>query len=320
MAQNIGLDLGAASVVIYKKGNGIILREPSVAAVDTRGNVVAVGAKALLLYTRTPGALTLRRPIVAGNITDFNLIAEMLDRFLELAVPKARKNVAVAVRYGFGNHNREVLQSALSDCKTGKVILTDSSTAALTGSGFAPAKDSEGELDGSVVCDIGASSIEVAYIRNGEIMRTRTVLSSGDAADAAIVAYIRRRYGLAITPQSANTAKHKLSLNTEKLPNHIFLGIDGSSGMPRRISVPLSELIRPCVPQTDQAADLIQNLLSNLPHHGDNVSIANRIILVGGGAALPGIAEYISAKIGREVVAADKPTDCTAIGLGSAMP
>lgn len=317
MSQHIGLDLGNASTVIYSKGKGIVLREPTVTAVDTRGNVVAVGAKALLVHGRSPGTVTLRRPLDGGNITDFNLLAETLDRFLELAVPKAKKHVTVAVKYGFGSHNREVLTKALSDCRTGKITLVDSGVASLNGSGYSPRPEEEGEYDGTVVCDIGAGSIEASYIRRGELMRAKAVTYAGNAADAAIVAYIRRRYGLAVTPQAAKEAKHRLNLGDTLPPSHTFSGTDGSSGMPRKIEASLRELLRPCTPQTDNAADLINDLLTNLPRHGENLSSASRIILVGGGAMMNGVTDYFTNKLGREVVAARRPLDCTALGLGA---
>ena len=316
MAQHIGIDIGSGTVTIYLKDKGIVLREPSIAAVDTKGTVVAVGTKALLIHGRSPGTTTLRRPIEAGGITDFNLVAEALDRFIELAAPKGKKQVTAAVKYSYDSRTREALTNALADCRSGKIVLSDSATAALFGSGYAPSGNEEGEYDGSVVCDIGADSVEVSYIRKGELMRSKTVKGAGNAADMAIVAYIRRKYGLAITSAAANEAKHKLSLCTDSLPSHTFIGTDGSSGMPRKISVNLTELIRPCIPQTDHVVSLIKDMLSNLPHHGENVSVANRIILVGGGASLPGLADYIAEKLGRAVVAADNPSDCVALGLG----
>ncbi len=316
MAQYIGIDIGAASTVIFKKDKGIVLREPTVAAVDTAGNVVAVGAKALLVSGRAPGTVTLRRPLENGNITDFNLMAETLDKFMELAAPGAKKHVIASVKYGFGSHNRDVLTRALADCKTGKITLADNAYAALLGSGFTPADNEEAEYNGSVVCDIGAGSIEVSYIRAGEIMRTKARPHAGDSADIAIIAYIRRRYGLAITKSEAVTAKHKITLAAAEPTVHVFSGTDGSSGLPRRIAVDVSELIRPCAPQIEQAAELITEMLTNLPSHGENSSTADRIILVGGGASMPGIAEYISSAIGRKTEIPSKPTDCVAIGLG----
>ena len=316
MAHHIGIDIGAGTVTIYLKDKGIVLREPSVAAVDTKGNVIAVGTKALLVHGRSPGTTTLRRPIGADGIKDFNLVAEALERYITLAAPKGKKQVTAAVKYSYDSRTREALTNALTDCRAGKTVLSDSATAALLGSGYAPKSGEEGEYDGSIVCDIGAVSIEVSYIRKGELMRSKTVYGAGDASDKAIIAYIRRKYGLAITVGAANEAKHKLSLSGCELPSHTFIGIDGTSGMPRKISVNLAELIRPCTPQTDHVVFLIKDMLSNLPHHGENVSVANRIILVGGGASLPGLADYIAEKLEREVVAADSPSDCVALGLG----
>jgi len=316
MAQYIGLDIGTASTVIFKKDKGIVLREPTIAAVDTAGNVVAAGAKALLVHGCAPGTVTLRRPLENGNITDFNLMAETLNKFLETAVPGSKKHVAVSVKYGFGSHNRDALSRALADCKTGKITLTDNAYAALLGSGFVPSPGEEGEYDGAVVCDIGAGSIEVSYIRAGEILRSKALPYAGDAADASIAAYIRRKYGLVITKSEAAAAKHKIVLIGTAPKTHILTGTDGSSGLPKKVEINISELIRPSAPQLGQAAELISELLSNLPRHGENSSSAGRIILVGGCAAMPGIGEYISSAVGRKVEVPEKPADCVAIGLG----
>ena len=317
MSQHLGLDLGAATTVIYQKGKGIVLREPTVAAVDTRGNVIAVGTKAILIHGRSPGTVTLRRPLEAGNVTDFNLMAETLDSFLELAAPKSKKHVTASVKYSFGSHNREVFTKALSDCHTGKITLADNTLAALLGCGENIDDNENCDLDGTVICDIGAGSAEVAYIRQGELLRTKTLQGAGDTSDTAIIAYIRRKYGVAITKSAAREAKHKLNLTESADRFHTFAGTDGSSGMPRRVKVVLSELIRPCAPQLDHVADLLKDLLSNLPRQGENISTASRIILVGGGVNLPGCAEYISAKLGREVISAKNPADCVALGLGT---
>ena len=315
MSQYIGIDFGARVTEICVRGRGIVLREPTVAAVDTRGNVIAAGSEALLIAGRSPGTVTVRRPLSSGSITDFDLTAEILDRFLETAVPKVKKHVIATVKYGFGSNNRELLVKALTDCRTGKITLADSASAALMGSGADISYNRSGEYDGSAICDIGASSLEAAYIRNGEIMRICTTLEAGDAADAAIVAYIRRKYGLSITRQAANEAKHKLDLTPGNESVHTFLGTDGSSGMPRKVQIKTSELVRPCAPQSDRVAELLSELLSNLPHHGENVSTAGRIILTGGGASIPGIAGYISQKLGREVTVAAAPADSVIRGL-----
>ncbi|MBQ8551971.1 MAG: rod shape-determining protein [Clostridia bacterium] len=315
MAVYLGVDFGTRGIKICQKGKGIVLREPNVAAVDTEGNVIAVGTEALLIRGRAPGTVTVRRPILDGNITDFNLAAEILDHCLEIAAPRAKKHILAAAKYGLGSRNRELLQKALSDCRTGQVELVDSAPLSLLGSGFTPAEDEAEALSGTIICDIGAGSVEASYIRAGELLRTETAIGAGDAADAGIVSYIRRNYGLAITQNSAREAKHKLSLYGSDDQALTFTGVDSSTGMPRRIEIAADALLECCTTQIDGAADTIAALINNLPRCGEDSSSVDRIIIVGGGAKLPGIGEYIEKSLGLTITVADEPLDCTVNGL-----
>ncbi len=317
MAVHLGVDFGTRSIKICRKGQGIVLREPNVAAVDTKGNVIAVGTEALLIRGRAPGTVTIRRPMIGGSITDFNLAAEILDHCLETAAPRARKHVLAAAKYGLGSRNRDLLGKALSDCRTGQIELVDSAPLSLAGSGFTPAVDEVEALSGTVICDIGAGIIEASYIRAGELLRTETAIGAGDASDAGIVSYIRRNYGLAITQNSAREAKHKLSLYGTDGLMLTFTGVDSSTGMPRRIEVKADDLLECCAPQTDAAADAIAALINNLPRQGEDSSSIDRIIIVGGGANLPGISEYLEKSLELTITVADDPMDCTAKGLST---
>lgn len=315
MSVYLGVDFGTRSIKICRRGQGIVLREPNVAAVDTKGNVIAVGTEALLIRGRAPGTVTIRHPMTGGNITDFNLAAEILDRCLEIAAPRARKHVLAAAKYGLGTRSRELYKKALSDCRTGQIELLDSAPLSLAGSGFIPAEDEAEALSGTVICDIGAGIIEASYIRTGELLRCETAIGAGDASDTEIVSYIRRSFGLAITQNAAREAKHKLSLHGTDGLMLTFTGVDSSTGMPRRIEVNADDLLECCAPQTDAAADAIAALINNLPRHGEESSSIDRIIIVGGGAMLPGIGEYLEKSLELNICAADEPVDCTVKGL-----
>ncbi len=315
MAVTLGVDFGTRNIEICQKDKGIVLREPNIAAVDTVGNVIAIGTEALLTHGRAPGTVTLRRPIIDNSITDFNLAAEILDRALETAAPRVKKHVLAPTKQGFGARNRELLLRALGDCHTGKITLVDSAAAAYLGCGAEELTWDENYFGGTVICDIGAGSVEASYIRMGEILRTETVHGGGDASDSAIISYIRSAYSLNVTPSDAREAKHKLSLiNPEPSPIE-FSGVDTATGMPRRITLQASELLNDCTPHIDDTVNVISSMLKNLPHHGENISVADAIILVGGGALTEGMGSYISEAIGREVTVADVPLDVTARGL-----
>lgn len=313
MAVYLGVDFGTRTIEIYQRDKGIILREPNIAAVDSRGNVVAVGSEASLMRGRAPGTVTIRRPIVNGEMSDFNLTAEILDRCLEIAAPRQKKHIIAAVKYSLGISSRELLSRALSDCRTGRVKLVDSALAAHLGCGIELVED---EYSGNIVCDIGAGSIEAAYVRGGELLRVETAPFAGEAADTAIINYISARYGLALSPLAAREAKHKLSLESGDADPIVLTGLDKTTGMPKRLTVDSSELLTPCTPLFDSVSGVLLKLLANLPHHGASRSSAQRIVLVGGGAAIPGLAKHTGARIGREVTLAKEPLDCVANGLG----
>jgi len=315
MSVTVGLDFGTRSTEIYIKGKGIVLREPTVAAVDAKGNVVAVGTEALLIRGRAPGTVTIRRPITDNEISDFNLAAETLSRFLEIAAPRARKHVYAAAKNSFGSRNREILRRALKDCRTGKVELIEAPVASLLGSGFGLRAEGETAHSGTILCDIGAGSIEASYIRGGVLLRSDSCIGGGESADNAIIAYLRRKYGLAVTSVTARELKHRLSLIGEPEAMTVT-GLDGSTGMPRRITISSEELLAPCAPQIEGTLEAIRTALGNLPRVGTVEATADRIVIVGGGAMLPGIAEYLADGLEREILLPENPLDCTAQGLG----
>lgn len=309
MRTTIGIDFGGSSTEIYVKGKGIVLREPSIAAVDAGGNVIAVGAEALLIRGRAPGSVTIRRPIRDSVICDFNLTAEMLDKFIETAVPRGRKKAFVSVKCGVGDKDRQMIRSALSDCRVSSCEFVEAPRAALLGSGYT-------DEGGVLLCDIGAGSVECSFLRDGDILRTETYFGGGRDADKAICAYLRRKYGLAVTKIAASAAKHKLDLTADSDESLVLSGLDTSTGLPKSRKVSSAEIMRCSAPQIKGALDCVTAVKENLPRYAGVESTAERVILVGGGAALPGIAEYIEAEIGIPTSAVEAPMDCVANGLG----
>ncbi len=316
MAVYVGLDLGTHAVRVGIKGKGVVLCEPSVAAVDMTGNVVAVGTKALLVHSRAPGTVTLRKPIVNGSITDFNLTAEMLDRFLETAAPRQKKHVLAAVNYSMSEQDRTALTDALSDCRTGNIRLVDSALAALSGCDAPSVSDSE--YGGTVVCDIGAGSVEVSYIRNGEILRAEKVIGGGDAADREIIAYFHRRFGIGITELQAQELKRSANVLNERNVETDITGVNVTTGIPKRIRAATDErFIKQCHPQTETAAKLVSETLANLPVQGENKSAADRILLVGGGACMSGLGEYFGSLFREQIYTVNEPALAAVRGLMS---
>lgn len=316
MAVYVGLDLGTHTTKITVKDKGITLFEPSVAAVDTQGNVVAVGTKAILVHGRAPGTVTLRRPLVNGAVSDFNLLAEMLDRFLETAAPRVKKQVVAAVKYSMSQKDRLTLTTALSDCRTGSIRLVESASAALAGCEALTASAS-GKKGGTLICDIGAGTVEASYIQDGEILRAESFIGGGDGADREICAYIRRRYGVGITEPQAQELKHLADLSAKTAVCGSVTGVDTATGVPRRITAEIGErFVSMCKSQTEAAVQLVSGILSNLPRQGSAESSADRIILIGGGAEMGGMNSYLERSVGMKVTSVPEPQTAVIRGLG----
>lgn len=311
-----GLDFGGYGTEICTADGGIVLRQPSLAAVDAEGNVVAVGTEAYLTAGRTPGSVTVRRPIRDSVVGDFNLTAELLDRLLETAVPKKRKRVLAAVRCGVGAENRALIKNALLDCRVSKVDFIDAPFAAFEG--FYKSDDKKlSESNGILLCDIGGGSVECAFVRGGEILRSETYFGGGSDSDNTICVYLRRHYGLAVTKQEAEAAKLKLDLTVPEQPPFVMCGLDTSTGLPKRLEIPASDILKCSAPSVKGAADCIRTVLTNLPRFAGKPTEADRILLMGGGANLPGIDGYIAAELDTEipVEVAEEPSDCVVRGL-----
>ena len=316
MSVYTGLDFGTSTTRICTADGGILLREPSCAAVDSRGSVVAVGTDAFLVEGRTPGAVTVRRPIRDSVAADFNLTAELLDHLLEAAVPKKRKQISAAVRCGVGEDNRALIKNALLDCRVSKVDFVDAPFAALEGF-YIDEDERISEQESVILCDIGGGSVESAYIRGGEILRTETYFGGGTEADSTICAYLRRHYGIAVPKLEAQSAKHKLDLTGASSPEITLSGVDTSTGLPKRVTVSMEELIKCAAPTIKSVAECVNAVLTNLPRYAGKPAEADRILLTGRGAELPGLSEYIAEELDTDVPveAAEEPSDCVIRGL-----
>ena len=173
------------------------------------------------------------------------------------------------------------------------------------------------ESNGILLCDIGGGSVECAFVRGGEILRSETYFGGGSDSDNTICVYLRRHYGLAVTKQEAEAAKLKLDLTVPEQPPFVMCGLDTSTGLPKRLEIPASDILKCSAPSVKGAADCIRTVLTNLPRFAGKPTEADRILLMGGGANLPGIDGYIAAELDTEipVEVAEEPSDCVIRGL-----
>ena len=253
--KDIGIDLGTATVLVYVKGKGIVIREPSVVAVDQKSNpprVVAVGSEAKEMIGRTPGSIIAVRPLKDGVIADFEITAEMIASFIKRTTkrtPFARIRVLICIPSGVTEVERKAVYDAAKAANAKYVSLIEEPMAAAIGAGLPVS-----EATGSMVVDIGGGTVEVAVISLGGIVTSRSLRVAGDALDNAIISYIRREFSLAIGDRTAEEIKKpdltesgktildflqknddKISWKAREIAEGLFISSRGVSGSMRKL-------------------------------------------------------------------------------------
>lgn len=316
-SKDIGIDLGTANTLVYVKGKGIVIREPSVVAVDIRtDDVLAVGNLAREMIGRTPGSIVALRPLTDGVIADFSITSEMLKHFIRNAVQTnlfSRPRVIICIPSGVTEVERRAVENAARQAGGGAVDLIEEPMAAALGAGLPVA-----EATGSMVVDIGGGTTDVAVISLGDIVLSRSVRKAGDAFDAAILSYIKRKYNLLIGDRTAESIKMSIG---SALPYADERGISVKGrnlvdGLPKTIIISAAE-VREAI--AEPLADIVEVVLETLKETPPELSadiLDHGITVTGGGALLRGIDKLISDKTGMPVHIAEHPLDCVAEGTG----
>ena len=308
--RDIGIDLGTANTLVYARGRGIILNEPSVVAVESRtGKVLAVGTEAKEAVGRTPGSITATRPLKGGVITDFEATEGMLRHFIRSA--RARRGrgprVVVCVPSGVtGVERRAVLQTA-ARAGARSVHLIEEPMAAAIGAGL-PVH----EARGSMVVDIGGGSTEVAIISLGGTVVTHSARVAGDALDASIASYIEDHFAMAVGERTAEDVKMSLGSGTSSPVR----GRDKETGMPKTVELS-EEAIREATEKPVAAiVHAVRTAFDACPPELYGDIMERGIVLTGGGALLHGLDERLAKETGMPVFVADEPLSCVAVGTG----
>ncbi len=316
-SKDIGIDLGTANTLVYVKGKGIVIREPSVVAVDIRTDeVLAVGNLAREMIGRTPGSIVALRPLTDGVIADFSITAEMLKHFIRNAVQSnlfARPRVIICIPSGVTEVERRAVENAARQAGGGVVDLIEEPMAAALGAGLPVA-----EATGSMVIDIGGGTTDIAVISLGDIVISRSVRKGGDAFDAAIISYIKRKYNLLIGERTAEDIKISIG-SAFPYQGEKGLAIKGRNlvdGLPKNVIISAAE-VRESI--TEILADIVDEVKATLEETPPELSadiLDHGIMLTGGGALLKGIDKLISQETGMPVHVAEHPLDCVAEGTG----
>ncbi len=318
-SQDIGVDLGTANTLVFVKGKGIVIREPSVVAVDERTNpktVVAVGADAKRMIGRTPGSITAVRPLKDGVIADFDMTSDMLKEFIKRAIsgsPFNRARVMICIPSGVTEVERRAVHDAAKSAGARYVSLIEEPMAAAIGAGL-PVLDATG----SMVVDIGGGTSEVAVISLGDIVTSKSVRVAGDTFDEAIISYVKRTFNLLIGERSAEDIKIKLG-SAYPYEGEAAMEIKGRNlidGLPKSVEITSEQVRQALADPVDQILDSIRYTLDRTPPELAADIIERGITLTGGGALLRGLDKLIASETGMPVNVAKNPIDCVVNGTG----
>ncbi|MBO5461827.1 MAG: rod shape-determining protein [Clostridia bacterium] len=318
-SQDIGVDLGTANTLVFVKGKGIVIREPSVVAVDERTNpktVVAVGADAKRMIGRTPGSITAVRPLKDGVIADFDMTADMLKAFIKRAIsgsPFNRARVMICIPSGVTEVERRAVHDAAKSAGARYVSLIEEPMAAAIGAGLPVL-----EATGSMIVDIGGGTSEVAVISLGDIVTSKSVRVAGDNFDEAIISYVKRTFNLLIGERSAEDIKLKLG-SAYPYEGEAAMEIKGRNlidGLPKSVEITSEQVRQALADPVDEILDSIRYTLDRTPPELSADIIERGITLTGGGALLRGLDKLISTETGMPVRVAENPLDCVVRGTG----
>ncbi|WP_334292124.1 rod shape-determining protein [Alkalithermobacter thermoalcaliphilus] len=320
ISKDMGIDLGTANTLVYVRGKGIVLREPSVVAVrDDNKEVLAVGEEAKRMIGRTPGNIIAIRPMKDGVIADFDITQSMLRYFIKKAYPKKSlisPRIAVCVPYGVTEVEKRAIEEAAKQAGARDAYLIEEPMAAAIGAGIRVE-----EPDGNMVVDIGGGTSEIAVISLGGIVTAKSIRIGGDEFDEAIVNYVKKEYNLMIGERTAEEVKIKIgsAFKYEKEEKMSIRGRDLISGLPKTIEITSSEIREALKEPVTSIVDGIKATLEKTPPELAADIIENGIMLTGGGALLRGLDRLIKEETGMPVHVADNPLDCVGIGTGKSV-
>lgn len=318
-SQDIGIDLGTSNTLVFVKGKGIIIREPSVVAVDQRFNpvrVVAVGSEAKDMIGRTPGSISALRPLRDGVIADFDATVEMLRKYIRKAVtpsPFSKTRVMICVPSGVTEVERRAVNDAAKSAGARYVSLIEGPMAAALGAGL-PVENATG----SMIVDMGGGTTEVAVVALGDIVTSRCVKVAGDSYDEAIVNYVRKKYNLLIGERTAEDIKIQIG-SAYPYEGEGAMNVKGRNlvdGLPKDIEITSEEIREALSDGISQLLDAVHLTLENTPPELAADIIDGGITLTGGGAMLRGLDKLIEKETKIPVTVADNPIDCVVEGTG----
>ena len=320
IGKNIGIDLGTANTLVYMDGAGIVVREPSVVAIDKNdGRVLAVGNQANEMLGRTPDNIIAIRPMQNGVIADFEVTQEMIKILLKKAYGKhsslIKPKVIVCVPSGITNVEKRAVEDAVYAAGVKDVIILEETMAAAIGAGL----DVE-RPNGHMIVDIGGGTTEVAVVSLSGIVASRSVRLAGNAIDSAIASYIKRTYNLTVGERTAEEIKIAVgsALPYGDEADYEIKGRDMATGLPKNVTITSKEVREAMTEPLKEIVAAITETLEETPPELAGDIIENGIVLTGGGALIRNMDKLINLICGLPVKSAENPMDCVALGTVAA--
>ena len=317
LSRDMGIDLGTANTLVHMKGKGIVVREPSVVAIQKdSGQVLAVGEEAKQMIGRTPGNIVAIRPLKDGVIADFDVTHAMLKYFIRRSIETntvIRPRVVVGVPSGVTEVEKRAVIDAAIQAGAREAYLIEEPMAAAIGAGL-PVH----EPMGNMVVDIGGGTTEVAVISLGGIVTSRSIRIGGDEMDESIVNYVKKKYSLMIGERTAEEVKMKIgsAITREGDIGMEIRGRDLVSGLPKTLHLRSSEVQAALSEPISGIIDAVKITLEKTPPELASDIMDRGIVMTGGGALLHGLDRLISRETGMPVYLAEDPLSCVGIGTG----
>jgi rod shape-determining protein MreB len=317
IGRDMAVDLGTANTLVYVRGRGVVLNEPSVVAINqTSGGILAVGADAKKMIGRTPGNIVAIRPLKDGVIADFDTTERMLRYFIQKVHKRrhlAKPRIVVCVPSGITGVEQRAVKDAGYAAGARKVYIIEEPMAAAIGAGL-PVH----EPMGNMVVDIGGGTTEVAVISLGGIVTAQSIRVGGDELDNAIIHYVKKEYSLLLGERTAEEIKMAIgsAFPIPDEPHAEIRGRDLVSGLPKTIVVSAEEIRKALEEPVNQIVDAVKTTLDKCPPELSGDIMDRGIVLTGGGALLKGLDERLKHETGMPILIADDPLDSVAMGSG----
>ena len=316
-SNDIGIDLGTASILVYVKGKGVVLKEPSVAAIDSdTGRILSIGEEARLMIGRTPGNIVAIRPLRQGVISDYTVTEKMIKYFINKAIGRhtfRKPRVAVCIPSGATEVEKKAVEDAAYQAGARDVAIIEEPVAAAIGAGIDISKPA-----GNMIVDIGGGTTDIAVISLGGPVVSTSLKIAGDDFDEAIIRYMRKKHNLLIGERTAEDIKIQIGA-AYKRPEMVTMEVRGRNlvtGLPKTIIVTSDETLDAIQENALQIVESVHSVLERTPPELAADIFDRGIVMTGGGSLMWGLDKLIQEKTGINTVIADDPMTAVAIGTG----